>query len=173
MDEIIFALRERIVGLNTGKWNYMGSLVKRFRNQISSMIDSRHQIKADALFLKRFNQYIVYTAHKRGIHAIGGASNFVPRLNQPKATQLAKQQVIAEKFEEANLGFDGAWVVHPLLVETAQKCFTLEIRSAYNQKHKLADFHSFQQAIGGSCSDFCSLFPFENTKVGEEYDLKV
>lgn len=81
LDEIIFALKERIVGLNTGRWNYIGSIVKRFRNQISSMIDSRHQIYSDSPFLQSFNLYVVHIAHKRGIHAIGGASNFVPRLN--------------------------------------------------------------------------------------------
>lgn len=81
LDEIVFALKERIVGLNTGKWNYMSSIVKRFRTQMNSMIDSRHQIDHNSNFLKSFNEYVVHTAHKRSIHAIGGASNYVPRMH--------------------------------------------------------------------------------------------
>ena len=56
----------------------------------------------------------------------------MPRLNQPKATQLAKEEIIKEKLSEAEMGFDGSWVVHPMLVETARKFFGQEIRSAYN-----------------------------------------
>jgi malate synthase len=68
-------------------------------------------------------QQVVHIAHKRGIHAIGGASNYVPRVNQPKATQTARQFFVEEKLREAKLGFDGSWAVHPLLVDTGRKCF--------------------------------------------------
>ena len=81
LDEIIFALRERIVGLNAGKWNYLSSVVKRSRNLYSSLIDPRNQIKPDAPLLKAFYLHVVHTAHRRGIHAIGGASNYLPKMN--------------------------------------------------------------------------------------------
>ena len=132
-------MRERIVGLNAGKWNYLSSIVKRYRNQPQSMIEPRHLIKADAPYLMSFMLQVVHTAHRRGIHAIGGASEYVPRINQPKATQVAKQNLVEEKLREAELGFDGSWVVHPMLVDTGRKCFQTVIMSAVNQKHKLAD----------------------------------
>ena len=89
LDEIIFALKHRIVGLNAGKWNYLSSVVKRFRNEHQSMIDPRSQIKPDSPILKAFYLKIVHTAHLRGIHAIGGASNYLPKLNQAKIIQMA------------------------------------------------------------------------------------
>lgn len=132
LDEIVFALRERIVGLNAGKWNYLSSIVKRYRNQPQSMIEPRHLIKPYAPYLASLMLQVVHTAHRRGIHAIGGASEHVPRINQPKATQVAKLNLIEEKLLEAELGFDGSWVVHPLLVETGRKCFQTVIVSAVN-----------------------------------------
>lgn len=90
------------------------------------------KLNMDEPFLEAFNRHVVHMAHKRGIHAIGGASNYVPSSNSAKATETAKKYVIEEKFREANQGFDGSWVVHPLLIETAQKCYYLVIRSSYN-----------------------------------------
>lgn len=88
-------------------------------------------------------------------------------MNQPKATQIAKQQVIAEKLDEATEGgFDGAWVVHPMLVETAKKCFKTVIMSSPNQKHKLpplVDNRNFSDWV----------IPFQNSKIGENLDMIV
>lgn len=83
--------------------------------------------------------YVVHIAHKRGIHAIGGASNYIPRMHYPKATMIAKEQNIEEKLNEAKIGFDGGWIVHPMLVETINKCYHLVAPNVLNQKHKLAD----------------------------------
>ena len=81
---------------------------------------------------------------------------------------MAKQLLIEEKTNEANLGFDGSWVVHPALVQPTLKCFSAVIMNAVNQKYKLADIKSYEQVqIEGS------LFPNENSKVGEDYDLSI
>jgi malate synthase len=120
LEEIVYLFRERIVGLNVGRWNYISSIVKRFKSDpILQCIESRHSLTTDVSFLQILNQYVVHIAHKRGIHAIAGPSSYVPRENQPKITEYAVSQVMKEKLQEAELGFDGAWVVHPLLVPTA------------------------------------------------------
>lgn len=94
LDEIVFALKDRIVGLNAGKWNYLSSVVKRFSNEYQSLIDPRSQIKADSPILKAFYLKVVHTAHRRGMHAIGGASNYLPKMNQPKVIQMARQLLL-------------------------------------------------------------------------------
>jgi len=119
LDEIIFILRKRIVGLNAGRWNYLASLAKRFKFDPSSQLQPRNDIETNEPYLQAFNQQIVHVAHKRGLHAIGGASNFTARFYFPKATKTALEKVKEEKFAEAHSGFDGSWVVHPMLVETA------------------------------------------------------
>ena len=81
LDEIIFTLKHRIVGLNAGRWNYMFSLVKTFKHHLNSLIPPRTQIRNSDRFLHTFNQYVVHIAHKRGIHAIGGTSNQIPRMH--------------------------------------------------------------------------------------------
>ena len=91
LDEIVFGLRSRLVALNAGKWNYLSSLVKRYQSQPSSQIESRSQIKVESSStLQAFNLKVVHTAHKRGIHAIGGANRLIPRANMPKVTQMVK-----------------------------------------------------------------------------------
>jgi len=86
LEEIIFAFKHRVVGVNTGKWNYMHSIVKRFKNMPSCFLPFRDKVLLDEAFTVNFNKYVVHIAHKRGIHVIGGASNFVPRIHYPKAT---------------------------------------------------------------------------------------
>jgi malate synthase len=86
LEEIIFAFKHRIVAINAGKWNYLHSVVKRFKNLPSSSFKFRDRITNEDTFVKNFNRYVVHIAHKRGIHVIGGASNFVPRVHFPKAT---------------------------------------------------------------------------------------
>ncbi|TNV80021.1 hypothetical protein FGO68_gene9116 [Halteria grandinella] len=159
LEEIVFALKERLVGLNTGRWNYIGSVVKRFRNFPSSQIEARHSLSNEASFLQAFQSQILNIAHKRGIHAIGGTSSFVPRENQPKLTEYAISQVISEKTKEAELGFDGAWVVHPLLVQPVAQCFAEIITHGQHQKDRLLD--EFE------CDTVDQLFPFINFRAGE------
>lgn len=86
LEEIIFAFKHRIVGINTGRWNYMFSIVKRFQNSLCSFLDSRHKISNEDTFLSNFNRYVIHIGHKRGVHVIGGASNLIPREHFPKAT---------------------------------------------------------------------------------------
>jgi malate synthase len=102
LEEIIFAMKHRIVGLNTGRWNYMATILASYHQDITSLIKPRMKITVDEPFLDAFNRHVVHLAHKRGIHAIGGASNYIPRSNSSKATEYAKKYVIDEKFKEAS-----------------------------------------------------------------------
>ncbi len=86
LEEIIFAFKHRVIGVNTGKWNYMFSVVKRFKNLPTCFLPFRDKVLLNDKFVLNFNRYIVHIAHKRGIHVIGGASNYVPRVHFPKAT---------------------------------------------------------------------------------------
>ncbi|CDW81162.1 malate synthase [Stylonychia lemnae] len=165
LEEIIFAFKHRIVGVNTGRWNYIFSIVKRFQHFQNSFIDSRHKISMEDKFMNNFNRYVVHIAHKRGIHVIGGASNYVPREHFPKATIQAKAQIVKEKREEANEGFDGSWVIHPVLVETAQKIFSMVVSNSPNQKQKFEE-DEYRQT-------FDEIFAFVNSKCAEKYDLQV
>eukprot|EP00347_Sterkiella_histriomuscorum_P014713 403359836 len=165
IEEIIFAFKHRIIGVNTGRWNYLFSVVKRFQLSPNSFIDSRNKINMEDQFMFNFNRYVVHIAHKRGIHAIAGASNYVPREHFPKATLQARQQLVREKKEEANEGFDGSWVTHPMLVETAQKCFSMVIRNAPNQKQKFEE-EEFKLS-------FDQIFAFINSKVGAHRVISV
>lgn len=102
LEEIIFAFKHRIVGLNTGRWNYMASILHSYSKDLTSLIKPRMKISHNEPFLEAFNRHVVHLAHKRGIHAIGGASNYIPSSNSAKATEIAKKYVIEEKFREAN-----------------------------------------------------------------------
>ena len=75
LEEIIFAFKHRIIGLNTGRWNYLFSVIKRFQFEQSSFLDARNKISIDDMFMTNFSRYIVHIGHKRGVHVIAGASN--------------------------------------------------------------------------------------------------
>ena len=102
----------------------MTSVIKRFQNDPSAALPTRNRIPFDAPFLVAYMKHIVTIAHKRGCHALAGASNIVPRLGDKPATIEAQKLIRNEKtFEVEKLDFDGAWVVHPLLIETTRRCF--------------------------------------------------
>ena len=97
LEEIIFQLRNRIIGVTSGRWNYLSSIIKRFQNDPSAALSSRNKIPFDASYLVSYMKHIVTTAHKRGCHAIAGASNIVPRMGDKTATLEAQKLVKEEK----------------------------------------------------------------------------
>jgi len=101
LEEIMFVLKQIIVGLNRGKWNYIFSIIKRFRHFPDPVLPPRNKIDNDEPFLNAFNSFVVYAAHKRGMHAIAGASNYLPKTSNIKETEIAKLKVAFEKFTEA------------------------------------------------------------------------
>jgi malate synthase len=133
MDEIIHELRERICGLNAGRWDYIFSVAKCFRNDRAFVLPDRALVTMTTPFMRAYTELLVKTCHKRGIHAIGGMSAFIPNRRRPEVTEAALAKVSEDKRREAGDGFDGTWVAHPDLVPTAQAEFDAVLGSRPNQ----------------------------------------
>ena len=128
MEEIIYALREHMAGLNAGRWDYIFSFIKKFRNRPEAVLPDRALVGMQAPFMAAYASLLVKTCHKRGAFAIGGMSAFIPAKDE-EVNKKAFAKVEADKKLEANRGYDGTWVAHPFLVETAQK----QIESKFTQ----------------------------------------
>jgi malate synthase len=123
LDEIIYELKNHIVGLNCGRWDYIFSYIKKFRNHDNFVVPNRDQVTMTTPFMAAYSALVVQRCHKRGIHAIGGMAAQIPIKNNPKANDTAMEKVRLDKEREAKIGHDGTWVAHPALVEVAMKEF--------------------------------------------------
>jgi malate synthase len=123
MDEILHALRERITGLNAGRWDYLFSIIKVLGTDPAHVLPDRGSVTMTVPFLAAYAERLVATCHRRGAHAIGGMAAFVPNRRDPEATERALAAVRADKEREAALGYDGTWVAHPDLVPAATGVF--------------------------------------------------
>jgi malate synthase len=123
MDEILYELREHAAGLNCGRWDYIFSFIKKFRNRPEFVLPDRAQVTMTAHFLRSYSRLLIQTCHRRGAHAMGGMAAQIPIKNDPVANQTALAKVRADKEREANDGHDGTWVAHPGLVGIATEVF--------------------------------------------------
>jgi malate synthase len=140
MDEILYELRDHCAGLNAGRWDYIFSIIKNFRGRGASFVlPDRAKITMTVPFMRAYTELLVQTCHKRGAHAIGGMSAFIPNRRNPAVTQRALEQVAADKRREAGDGFDGTWVAHPDLIETACAEFDAVLGDRPNQMDRLRD----------------------------------
>ncbi|WP_083259735.1 malate synthase A [Cellulosimicrobium cellulans] len=140
MEEILWELRDHCAGLNAGRWDYLFSIIKEFRARGETyVLPDRDQVIMTAPFLRAYTELLVATCHRRGAHAIGGMSAFVPDRRRPDVTARAIEQVRADKRREATDGFDGTWVAHPDLVEAARAEFDAVLGGAPNQVGRLRD----------------------------------
>jgi len=133
MDEILHALRERIVGLNAGRWDYIFSIVKRLGTEPGSTFPDRSSVTMTVPFMAAYAERLVATAHRRGAHAIGGMSAFIPNRRDAEVTAAALAAVRADKEREVGLGYDGTWVAHPDLVPVALEVFDGVLGARPNQ----------------------------------------
>jgi malate synthase len=138
MDEILYELRDHSAGLNCGRWDYIFSLIKKFRNYPSFVLPDRSLVTMNAHFLKSYCQLLIKTCHRRGIHAMGGMAAQIPIKEDPIQNELALEKVRTDKTREVNLGHDGTWVAHPGLVSIARDVFASAMPQA-NQISKLMD----------------------------------
>jgi len=138
MDEILYELREHASGLNCGRWDYIFSFIKRFRNRPEMVLPDRAQVTMTTHFLRSYSLLAIKTCHRRGAHAIGGMAAQIPIKDDPEANEQALAKVRVDKHREAHDGHDGTWVAHPGLVETAQREFDAVMRSP-NQIDRLRD----------------------------------
>jgi malate synthase len=134
MEEILYELREHSAGLNCGRWDYIFSFIKVFRDQESFLLPDRSQVTMDRDFLKAYVELLIQTCHRREIHAIGGMAAQIPIKNDPAANEAALEKVRLDKLREVKAGHDGTWVAHPGLVAIAKQVFD-EHMQAPNQIH--------------------------------------
>lgn len=136
MDEIIYELRDHMAGLNAGRWDYMFSVIKTFRNKPDFLLPDRSQIVMTVPFMRAYTDLLVRTCHRRGAHAMGGMAAFIPSRRDPGVNEMALGKVRQDKEREASDGFDGTWVAHPDLVPVARTTFEAVLGDAPHQKQK-------------------------------------
>ncbi len=123
MDEILYELREHIVGLNCGRWDYMFSFIKKLRANPAYVLPDRSQVVMGKAFLRAYSLLLIKTCHRRGAFAMGGMAAQIPNRKDPVANAAALERVRADKEREAGDGHDGTWVAHPDLVPVAREVF--------------------------------------------------
>lgn len=134
LDEIIYELRNHMAGLNCGRWDYIFSYIKKFRNHKNFMVPNRDQVTMKTPFMKAYSLRVIQKCHKRGVHAMGGMAAQIPIKNDEIANHAAFAKVQADKEQEVKNGHDGTWVAHPGLVAVAMKVFN-ENMVTKNQIH--------------------------------------
>ncbi|MCX4689050.1 malate synthase A [Kitasatospora purpeofusca] len=135
MDEILYELREHAAGLNAGRWDYLFSIVKNFRDVGEHYIlPDRNTVTMASPFMAAYTRLLVRTCHRRGAHAIGGMAAFIPSRRDPEVNAAALEKVEADKDREAGNGFDGSWVAHPDLVPVARASFDAVLGGRPHQK---------------------------------------
>lgn len=123
MEEILYQLRDYASGLNCGRWDYIFSFIKKFRNRPDFVLPDRNQVTMTVPFLRAYSQLLIKTCHRRGAHAMGGMAAYIPVKTDAAANEAAMERVRADKVREAGDGHDGTWVAHPGLVPLARAIF--------------------------------------------------
>jgi malate synthase len=138
MDEILYALREHILGLNCGRWDYIFSFIKKFRRDPKAVLPDRGRVTMTTHFLRSYSRLLIATCHRRGAFAMGGMAAQIPIKSDAKANEEALARVRADKEREAGDGHDGTWVAHPGLVPLAREIFD-RLMPGPNQLTKLGE----------------------------------
>jgi malate synthase len=137
MDEILYELRDHSAGLNAGRWDYLFSVIKKFRTRGRDFVlPERNAVTMTAPFMRAYTELLVKTCHARGAHAMGGMAAFIPSRRDPEVNATALAKVRDDKTREANDGYDGSWVAHPDLVSVCKEVFDATLGSEPNQLGK-------------------------------------
>jgi len=123
LHEILFELKDHSAGLNCGRWDYIFSFIKKFKNLSNFTLPNRAQVGMTTHFMKSYSELVIQTCHKRGVHAMGGMAAQIPIKNNPEANEIALEKVRKDKLQEVKNGHDGTWVAHPALVKIASDIF--------------------------------------------------
>ena len=137
LNEILYELKEHSAGLNCGRWDYIFSYIKRFRNHPTLVLPNRDQVTMEVGFMDAYSKLVIETCHKRGVHAMGGMAAQIPIKNDPIANNLAINKVKEDKLREVKNGHDGTWVAHPGLVKIAMDIFNSEMQEPNQISKKL------------------------------------
>jgi malate synthase len=136
MEEILYELREHSAGLNAGRWDYIFSVIKKFRNRGEFMLPDRAQVTMTVPFMRAYTERLVATCHRRGAHAIGGMAAYIPSRRDAEVNERALSKVREDKVRESGDGFDGTWVAHPDLVPLATEVFDGVLGDRPHQKER-------------------------------------
>ena len=139
MDEILYELKDNIVGLNCGRWDYIFSFIKKFRNQSNFILPDRSLVSMRVHFMKSYSELLIKTCHKRRAHAIGGMAAQIPIKNDEEKNKKSLQKVYDDKLIEAYNGHDGTWVAHPALVSIAKDVFDAQLEFSNQIGNKRED----------------------------------
>ncbi|MFF0773168.1 malate synthase A [Nonomuraea wenchangensis] len=140
MEEILYELREHSAGLNAGRWDYLFSVIKKFRTRGREfLLPERNAVTMTAPFMRAYTELLVRSCHKRGAHAIGGMAAFIPSRRDPEVNAVALEKVRADKTRESGDGFDGSWVAHPDLVPICREVFDGVLGERPNQLDRLRE----------------------------------
>ena len=140
MEEILYELRDHSAGLNAGRWDYLFSIIKKFRTRGRDFVlPERNAVTMTAPFMRAYTELLVKTCHDRGAHAMGGMAAFIPSRRDPEVNAKALAKVREDKTRESGDGFDGSWVAHPDLVPICQEVFDTVLGDRPNQLGKLRD----------------------------------
>lgn len=139
MDEILWELREHSAGLNCGRWDYIFSTIKKFRNHPEWLMPDRGQVTMMVHCMRSYSLLAIQTCHRRGIHALGGMAAQIPIKSDPEANEAALEKVRADKQREVGDGHDGTWVAHPGLVAIAKEAFDAKMPQAHQIARKRDD----------------------------------
>ncbi|NUR86192.1 MAG: malate synthase A [Nonomuraea sp.] len=140
MEEILYELRDHSAGLNAGRWDYLFSVIKKFRTRGTEfLLPERNAVTMTAPFMRAYTELLVRTCHKRGAHAIGGMAAFIPSRRDEAVNKIALEKVTADKTRESGDGFDGSWVAHPDLVPICRDVFTQVLGDRPNQLDNLRE----------------------------------
>src|SRR2546421_3004461 len=134
MDEILYELKDHSAGLNCGRWDYIFSFIKKFRQRPDFVLPDRARVTMDRHFLKSYVDLLIQTCHRRGAHAMGGMAAQIPIKHDPAANEAALEKVRQDKLREVRAGHDGTWVAHPGLVPVAAQVFDASMPGP-NQLH--------------------------------------
>jgi malate synthase len=139
MDEILFELREHSLGLNAGRWDYIFSMIKCFRDRPEFVLPDRNDVKMTVPFMRAYTELLVKACHARGAFAMGGMAALIPSRTDPEANERAMAAVREDKQREAKAGFDGTWVAHPDVVGVATEAFDAVLGERPNQIDRRRD----------------------------------
>ncbi|MBZ9934706.1 malate synthase A [Mesorhizobium sp. BR1-1-16] len=166
MDEILYELKDHIVGLNCGRWDYIFSFIKTLRNNADFLMPDRGQVVMGKAFLKAYSELLIKTCHRRGAFAMGGMAAQIPIKNNPAANEAAFAKVRADKEREAGAGHDGTWVAHPDLVPVAMEVFD-RMMPTPNQLTRLREEVSYGQ------KDMLEIHEGTRTEEGLRHNIRV
>lgn len=173
MEEILYELRDHSAGLNAGRWDYIFSVIKKFRDRPEFVLPDRGQVTMTVPFMRAYTELLVKSCHGRGAHAIGGMAAFIPSRRDAEVNEIALARVHEDKEREARDGFDGTWVAHPDLVPVAMAEFDAVLGERPNQLERLREDVSTQAAdllnVGATPGEVTEAGVRQNVSVGIRY----